>query len=156
MAAGVNDPRGVHMGGTGIQAVKETVDMPVDKVIRRYFFNKAVEALKSTVTGVFFVVDMPGSGMGDHHMDGLFAPDFKGHPKNYFFHLCLGILVGTAIVPHGALKTQNIEAADGDHPAVDIFTSHGVIRTVTDIVVPLDIVQGGIHPLLDHGNVFWR
>ena len=82
--------------------------MAVDQILRTSLLNEPTETFKSPVTKILPVVDMAGRGMGHHHVDRAFAPDFESQTEEQFSHRGLGILVGAAVVPHGPFKSQNI------------------------------------------------
>ncbi len=149
------DQRGPDQGGQNPR------DMDDDALLfswleyrRLLFFHEAPKAVKPHVAQILFVMDVTGGCMGNHHVYGAFSPNTKLHPEYDFFHHGIGILIGTAIVPHGPLQTQNIQGPKGDHPGMDVFAPHGVGPGIPNIMVALYIKQGAVQAVTQKRQIF--
>lgn len=142
MAAGVDHLGRVDLGYPGIKIVKFLVNMSMDKIGRPVFCDEPSKACKTHVAWIIAIMNVPGRGMGHHHVNGPFAPQTKSHPEQLFFHPGFSILIGSAVIPHGPAHAHDVQGAKADYPAMDIFTSHKVGGSVPDIVVAFNIKQG--------------
>lgn len=127
--------------------IKFPVDMSMNKICGPVFSDQGVEAVESSVAQILFVMDMTGRGMGDDHVNRFFSPQRQPHGKNMFFHHGFGILIGPAVVPHGAFQAQKIESVDRDDAPVNVFASHRIDRGVANIMVAFDVKQRPVQPV---------
>ncbi len=92
-----------------------TMNVAMDEIARTVALDKTPEALKSSMTGVGFVVNASGWGMGDENIDvaafELFIqPQLDPHCAYFSPHLTLGILLGAVIIEHTAFQPANKNA----------------------------------------------
>ncbi len=76
-----------------------------------------------------------------NHINTALPPDHRPQPSNDAAHLTLGMLIGPAIVPAGALQAQKIQTSDPLYPGVQIDSPLRPFVFVSDIVVSADKIK---------------
>jgi hypothetical protein len=84
-SAGIDDLGIMHPGDSVGMGIKFPVDMSMDKISGAVFSDQGVEAVESPVAWIFSVMDMPGRGMGDDHVNRFFPPKLQPQGENLFF-----------------------------------------------------------------------
>ena len=101
---------------------------------------------------IFRVVDESRRSVGNDQIHAFFQPDLRPQPPDHAMHLGFGILGRTAIVPAGALKSQQLEPAVTNDSAVQVDAAHDGGIPIADVVVAAHIekrcIEGSPEELL--------
>ncbi len=96
----------------------------------------------------------PWRRMGDNDVDPAPPPGHRTHAPHHPGHLLLGVLVGSAVVPHGAFQPHELEPTKQHDPFMDIAAAKGRIVPITDVMVSLDVKQGDIERVRQVAQIF--
>jgi len=132
------------------------MDVTVDKIFWGIAVDERVEALEAFVATVFCIMNMPGRGMGNDHIDAAFPPELHPHVANHALHLPFGVLIGTPVVPSGSFEPRNVETLELHPSPMNVDAPIWRLLIVTDIVVSFDIVKGRSQPVCQKNEIFRR
>ena len=139
------------------RVAKILMDMPMDKIRRLIFFNQPAEALKSFVTGIFRIMNVPRRCMGNHHIDPSSPPKRRSESTDDRTHLSFCILIRSAIVPVRTLQTENVYAFIIHQSGVQIKPALRPRLFIPNIMVATYIIKGHIKIVNQTGKVFrWQ
>jgi hypothetical protein len=101
------------------------VDMAVDQVLRLKHPHEPEEGVKALVAEILPVVDAPGSGVGQEHVEETppeqaVKEQRRNKAQNLAAHLEIGVLVVPPVVPHGTPQPGHDEPPLPDYPAADM------------------------------------
>ena len=139
MSKAIDDLRGPQRGASLGIIRKVGVDMAVQKIAGAAPLDKLTICRKAAMAQILRVVNESRRGVGNDQIHAFFQPDLRPQPPDHAMHLGFGILGRTAIVPAGALKSQQLEPAVADDSAVQVDAAHDGGIPIADVVVAAHI-----------------
>jgi hypothetical protein len=115
------------------------MDMAVDQVFRLKNPHKPEKRVKALVAEILPVMDAPGSGVGQEHVEETppeqaVKEQRRNKAQNLTAHLEIGVLVVPPVIPHGAPQPGHDEPPLPDDPAADM---EGAVPVVPKVVFGL-------------------